>query len=86
MANTNKIFDDFPNSECNNCTHYWDNKCDANMLLQGSKFACKSFSPTRGIIIPQEIEKLKRKQKWTLYLVILSLILNIMTVIVKFAQ
>ena len=62
--NNKKIFDDFPNQDCNHCTHYWNNKCDADMLLQGSKFPCKSFSPTRGITIPQEIKTLKNEIFW----------------------
>ena len=51
------IFDDYHElKECNECKRYWDDQCDG--LPQGTVSPCKSFSATRRVIIPKQIEAL----------------------------
>jgi hypothetical protein len=61
MSDNNRIFDEFPKVDCNECSHYWDNSCDS--VLKGSQKPCNSFLATRSVIIPQEIKSLKKALK-----------------------
>lgn len=62
-----KIFDDFPTVDCNECERWWTNQCDgAKSSSKGSKMPCNSFLATRSVVIPKEIERLKRAFKWLL--------------------
>ena len=52
-----KIFDDFPEVECNNCEPYWNNQCDGTPV--GSERPCKAFKATRKVDIPDELDALR---------------------------
>lgn len=59
-----KIFDDFVIVECEQCERWWLNQCDGcKDTLKGSKTPCNAFVATRSVIIPQEIERLKKAIK-----------------------
>lgn len=57
-----KIFDDFPKVDCNDCEHYYTNGCDG--VSKGKNRACKTFLATRRESIPEEIKGLKNQIKW----------------------
>ena len=59
--NEPKRFSDWVEVDCNECQRYWDNSCDGcKDTLKGSKTPCNSFLATRSVIIPQEIERLRK--------------------------
>lgn len=61
MSEEPKRFSDWVEVDCNECQRYWDNSCDGcKDALKGSKTPCNSFLATRSVIIPQEIESLKK--------------------------
>lgn len=63
-----KRFDDWLEVDCNQCLHYWDNSCDGvNITVKGSRKPCNAFMASRSILIPQEIERLKRAFKRVLW-------------------
>lgn len=56
-----KRFSEWVEVDCNECQRYWDNSCDGcKDTLKGSKTPCNSFLATRSVIIPQQIEQLKK--------------------------
>ena len=57
-----KIFEDFPEVDCNECEHWWTNGCDG--VSKGSTANCNSFSATRSVVIPHQIKKLERRVFW----------------------
>lgn len=57
QRNTSRVFEDWE-VDCNDCAHYWDNSCDA--LSEGSRRLCNSFSATRRVILPLQIERLEK--------------------------
>jgi hypothetical protein len=61
MSENNRIFDEFPKVDCNECSRYWDNSCDG--VLKGSEKPCNSFLATRSVILPEEIKSLKTALK-----------------------
>lgn len=54
-----QIFDDFPEVDCNGCTHYYDETCDGTP--QGSVRLCKEFKATRRVDIPQQLNDAHRR-------------------------
>lgn len=56
---TNKIFDEFPKADCNECEHYWTTACDGTKKDETK--VCNSFSATRHVVIPEQIKRLERK-------------------------
>jgi hypothetical protein len=61
-TNKPKKFDDWSDvRDCNGCEHYWNNTCDAP--VDASKLRCNDFSPTRGVIIPEQIKTLQSEIK-----------------------
>lgn len=61
MSEEPKRFSDWVEVDCNECQRYWDNSCDGcKDALKGSKTPCNSFLATRSVIIPQQIEALKK--------------------------
>lgn len=52
-----RVFDEW-DVDCNDCSHYWNNDCDA--LSEGSRRLCNSFSATRRVILPLQIERLEK--------------------------
>ena len=57
-----KIFEDFPEVECNQCEPYWTNQCDG--ASKGSERVCTGFKPVRSVKIPEEIKSLRERLKW----------------------
>lgn len=53
-----KIFDDFPTVDCNECEHWYDNRCDG--VPVGSEKPCTAFKAVRRVNIPSEIERLRK--------------------------
>ena len=58
MSDNNRIFDEYPTIDCNDCNHYWNNSCDG--VKKGSERLCNAFIATRNVIIPEEIKSLKK--------------------------
>jgi hypothetical protein len=78
-----KRFEDWEEVDCNDCARYWDSSCDGvNTSLKGSGRLCSTFIPTRSILIPEEIKRLKRAFKWLLWaLLILGVLVVGITVV-----
>jgi hypothetical protein len=80
---TLKRFEDFPTTECDNCERYWINQCDGTEInSKGSNASCNSFLPTRKVLIPQEIETLKKRLKMLEIEVLLMSVITIITSVV----
>lgn len=60
--NKPKVFDDFPEADCNGCEHWWTNQCDG--VFDGSQRPCSSYLPTREIVIPAQIKTLQSAVQW----------------------
>lgn len=59
-ATESKRFEDYPMPvDCNECESYWTNACDG--VPQGSERRCNSFSATRKIVIPAQINALDKR-------------------------
>lgn len=78
----NKRFEDWEEVNCNECSRYWDNSCDA--VKKGSTRLCNSFLATRSVVLPEEIKELKKAFKTLLwaygvlaFIVVLRLVLEI---------
>jgi hypothetical protein len=57
---TNSRFDDWSEVvDCNTCSRYYDNSCDG--VDKGKTRLCTSYLATRDVIIPYEINRLKRQ-------------------------
>lgn len=65
-----KIFDDFPRVDCNDCSHYWDDSCEG--VKKGSEKRCTAFKAVRRVSIPEEIERLRKVVKGVGWCVILT--------------
>lgn len=70
MEQDKKRFEDWSEVDCNECTHYWDNSCDA--VQQNSRRQCNSFSATRRVVIPARLNALEKRFKWLRISVILA--------------
>jgi hypothetical protein len=69
-----KLFE-FPEVDCNDCKHYWDDSC-SGAFVNGSERVCTAFKATRHTDIPLQINRLKSAFKWlTGAFVILTIIL-----------
>ena len=69
MSNTDKksptIFEEWVEVECEQCERWWLNQCDGcRDSVKGSKTPCNSFLATRSVIIPEQINALKKEIKW----------------------
>lgn len=63
---SNSRFDDWKEVvDCNECTHYWNDSCDA--VDRGVKRTCNSFLATRSIVIPSQIKALNRLVKCLIF-------------------
>lgn len=69
----NKIFEDFPQVDCNECGRYWDTSCDG--VKKDTKKPCNSFIATRSVIIPEQIKSLRKHIKWLYFGVIYHMVL-----------
>ena len=54
-----KVFDEFYKVNCNECTRYWDSSCDGTNIEK----PCNSYIATRDVVIPAQIEELKKRFK-----------------------
>lgn len=57
-----KIFEDFQQVDCNDCSHYWDDSCGG--VKKDSEKRCTAFLATKRVDIPLEIEALRKAVKW----------------------
>lgn len=55
----NKRFEEWDEVDCNECTHYWDNSCDA--VKQDERRQCNSFLATRRVVIPARLNALENR-------------------------
>jgi hypothetical protein len=86
-----KIFDNFEEyshkrtkpiciiTKCDECEHWWNNTCDGVRIpSEGSNLTCKSFLPTRKVVIPKQIKALKTQimflRIWCAVLTLLMLV------------
>ena len=59
---SNVIFDNWDEVvDCNSCAHYYDNTCDG--VEKGKTRNCTAYLATRDVVIPYEINRLKRNVK-----------------------
>ena len=56
-----KIFDEFPEVDCNGCESYWNNQCDG--AVKGTEKRCTAFKATRRVDIPEQIKALRKSLK-----------------------
>ena len=77
MSEERKVFDDFPQADCNTCRSYMLDQCDGVPVGESRK--CTAYEATRHTDIPMQIEKLKSDIK-TLNL------LNILLAVAVFLQ
>lgn len=61
MTEEQKVFDDFPKADCNNCRSYWADQCDGAKI--GNSRKCTAYEATRQSDIPMQIEKLTKEIK-----------------------
>ena len=62
MSENKKVFDDYTElCECLKCDCYYNNQCDGSprVATKDPYKPCNAFVPTRRVIIPKDIEKLK---------------------------
>ena len=80
----NKIFDEFPKVDCNECERYWINQCDG--IQKGNQKLCKSFLATRKVNILQELEEIKEgltdNRRSCVVLYIIMILQNILLLLV----
>lgn len=79
MSDSNKIFDDFPTVECDNCESYWINQCDG--VIKGSERLCNSFVAVRRESIPLKLKRLEKAFKWLLACVVILGVVSIGTLV-----
>lgn len=75
----NKIFADFYEVDCNECARYWDSSCDA--VSKDAKKSCNSFLATRSVVIPNQIDELRKQIRWLYGCVIAHMVLFTLYVI-----
>lgn len=65
MEKETKIFSEWEEVDCNECSHYWDSSCDgARIGSKAPRRLCTTFLATRNVLIPLQIKKLQRDVKW----------------------
>ena len=57
-----KIFEDYPEVDCNTCESYWTDACDG---VTHTPKECKFYKATRAVVIPAQLEQLKKEIKNT---------------------
>ena len=57
MTTEKKIFDDFPQADCNTCRSYMLDQCDGVAIGESRK--CTAYEAVRHTDIPMQIEKLQ---------------------------
>ena len=61
MSKEEKIFEDYPEVDCNTCHSYWTDQCDGTKVGQSRK--CTAYEATRQSDLPMQIEKLEKDIK-----------------------
>ena len=56
-----KIFDDFQQVDCNDCSHYWDDSCEG--VKKGSEKRCTAFKAVKRVDLPVQIKRLRSTVK-----------------------
>lgn len=77
MTTEQKVFDEYPQKDCNTCRSYMLDQCDGVPVGESRK--CTAYEATRASDLPMQIEKLKSDMK-TLNL------LNILLAVAVFLQ
>ena len=62
MTKEQKIFEDYPKVDCNQCAEYWHDTCDG-VVFEPKE--CKFYKATRAVVIPAQIEYLEKQIKNT---------------------
>lgn len=76
MNQKKPIFDDWEDViDCNDCTNFWDNKCDG--VLEGTRKPCKAFQATRRVTILLELKRSQNAIKWLSGLLALSVLTQV---------
>ena len=84
MSEEPKRFSEWVEVDCNECQRYWDNSCDGcKDSLKGSKTPCNSFLATRSVIIPQEIEALKKGYNGLKTVIAILGVIEVVTIILE---
>ena len=61
MNTEQKIFDDFPQADCNTCRSYMLDQCDGVPIGESRK--CTAYEATRQSDLPMQIENLEKEIK-----------------------
>lgn len=61
MIEESKIFEPFPEADCNTCRSYMLDQCDGVKVGQSRK--CTAYKATRQSDLPMQIENLKKEIK-----------------------
>ena len=81
MSEERKVFEDFPQADCNTCRSYMLDQCDGVPIGESRK--CTAYEATRHTDIPMQIEKLKSDMK-TQYL--LNILLSVAVCLLALGQ
>lgn len=76
-----KRFEDWEEVNCNECSRYWDDSCDG--VKKGSRKPCTSFLATRSVVIPQQLNALRKAVKWLYAYLIFEWVVAIIAGVVK---
>lgn len=58
MSNEQKVFDEFPQADCNTCRSYMLDQCDGVKVGESRK--CTAYEAIRNVDLPLQIEKLRK--------------------------
>lgn len=77
-----KIFEEFPEVDCNHCATYWNSQCDGASV--GSPQPCKHFKAVRRVNIPEALKSTQKSLEtlWrlTIFLWIVQMIVNLLEI------
>lgn len=79
-----KRFEDWEDCDCNMCERYWDSSCDG--VKKGDKKPCNQFLATRSVVIPNQIEELRKQVElltWGIILVATGVMIHIVGVLFR---
>lgn len=58
MSEERKIFEDYPEVDCNGCELYWTDRCDSAGRTPKD---CKFYKATRAVVIPAQLDDLEHR-------------------------
>lgn len=61
MNTEQKVFEEYPQADCNTCRSYMLDQCDGVPVGESRK--CTAYEATRASDLPMQIEKLKSEMK-----------------------